>query len=885
MLGIRKQYSLYIAAIIGGLFFTYGCSTKKNGWAHRTYHNTTTRYNGYFNAKEIIRTKVAAFEISREDNYSLLLPVFEFGTNEERQSLFPDMETAIEKATKMISRHSIEIRGKQYVRWIDNCYYVIGQAHFYKGEMDKAKEMFNYVSKKFKDEDTKNLAMLYLVRVYLDEKNFERAENLLRLAESQPMEKKELAMLRLVYADMFIRQKNYKLAIPELKQAVPLIRKKRHRVRIVYLLGQLYKQEGDYAMSTQMFEQVVKMHPDYKMTFYAKIQMAMAYNGQPGGKEEVRKQLLKMLSDEKYTEFKDQIYYALAMMEYQDNDIPETLDLLKKSTEVSVSNDQQKALSFLKMGEIHFDNLEYENAQVNYDSCVQFLSPEYQDYEEVIKLRENLNDLVEQITIINHQDSLQRLAKMSPKERLKAIEDEIDRRKEEEEEKRRQKQLQKQLEEGGGFPTSAIGGGPGGIGGPGIPGIGGNQWYFYNASARAQGAGEFKRLWGGRKNEDDWRRSNKNTISIDPDEIADEGSSEYYVDENGDTVKTSQDWHDPSYYMKDIPLKDDQLLASNKKMLNAYYKLANIYWDQMEDNLKTIETLENMNKRFDTNKYQLPSYYSLYRLHGEEDHTTEEDYYRNKILKEYPNTDYAKLIIDPEYFKKENIQNQDVLDHYNTVYGYYNRGFYEYTIESCDKAMVKYADSPIKPKFALLRAMSYGQTGGKAGLIAELQKLQVEYAGHEVAKKASEIMVQLNVAEELRKQEAAKKEMEDKFPYKYDPDSKHNFIILLPRKLNNSRVLKSKIQSFNTRYFKSDKLKLSSVLLGDDYQMVTIQSFRSASRVLKYIETFKNAKKVLSGVNNEGYAYFGISYDNYPLFYKEQNVKQYMEFFKLNYAQ
>ena len=385
----NTQYPVYAILFIVGLIFVNGCSTKKNGWAHRTYHNTTSRYNGYFNAKEIIRTKVAAYEIAKEDDYNFLLPVFEYGTDEERQVLFADMETAIEKAEKMIKRHSIEIRGKQYVRWIDNCYFVIGQAHFYKGDLPKAKQFFNFVSKKFKEEDSQSQALLYLIRVYIEEENYERAEKLLRKAETLPLEKKQLAHLKLIYADMFMRQKNYKLAIPELQAAIPLLKKKRNRVRIAYLLGQLYKQEGDFNQSTLMFAKVLKMRPDYKTTFYAKIQMAMSYNGQPGGKEEVRKQLLKMLGDEKYIEFRDQIYYALAEMEFQDGNVDETLDLLTKSTEVSVSNDQQKALSFLRKGEIYFDRLSYENAQLNYDSCVAFLSTGFERYDEVIKITES----------------------------------------------------------------------------------------------------------------------------------------------------------------------------------------------------------------------------------------------------------------------------------------------------------------------------------------------------------------------------------------------------------------------------------------------------------------------------------------------------------------
>ena len=31
------------------------CSTKKNRWVNRQYHNTTAKYNGFFNGKESIK--------------------------------------------------------------------------------------------------------------------------------------------------------------------------------------------------------------------------------------------------------------------------------------------------------------------------------------------------------------------------------------------------------------------------------------------------------------------------------------------------------------------------------------------------------------------------------------------------------------------------------------------------------------------------------------------------------------------------------------------------------------------------------------------------------------------------------------------------------------
>ena len=42
-----------------------------------------------------------------------------------------------------------------------------------------------------------------------------------------------------------------------------------------------------------------------------------------------------------------------------------------------------------------------------------------------------------------------------------------------------------------------------------------NSWYFYNTATRNAGRTEFQRRWGSRKLEDNWRRRNKATFSVD----------------------------------------------------------------------------------------------------------------------------------------------------------------------------------------------------------------------------------------------------------------------------------------------------------------------------------------------------------------------------------
>ena len=62
------------------LFFAFlfleSCSTEKNKVLNREFHNLHAKYNGFFNANEIIKVTYNDFLKTRKENYNLILPIF-----------------------------------------------------------------------------------------------------------------------------------------------------------------------------------------------------------------------------------------------------------------------------------------------------------------------------------------------------------------------------------------------------------------------------------------------------------------------------------------------------------------------------------------------------------------------------------------------------------------------------------------------------------------------------------------------------------------------------------------------------------------------------------------------------------------------------------------
>lgn len=131
-----------------------GCSTTKSrddlSALGMAYQNTTARYNGYFNATEIMKESHATLESEHQDNYNQLLPVFEYNAVADPKSVAGDMDEVIKKSSVVISLHRPS-------KWTDDCYLLIGQAQYLKQDYESAQKTLEYMVNNF-DETGKSTA-------------------------------------------------------------------------------------------------------------------------------------------------------------------------------------------------------------------------------------------------------------------------------------------------------------------------------------------------------------------------------------------------------------------------------------------------------------------------------------------------------------------------------------------------------------------------------------------------------------------------------------------------------------------------------------------------------------------------------------------------------
>ena len=205
-----KSYKIFgIFAILLTITILASCSTKKNKWNRRAWHNMTSHYNVWWNGNESMKTGEKTLRDAAKDDYTKTLPVFNYGTKEDALAQNATMDRTIEKDAICIQKHSMRFNNTEYVRWIDDAFIDMGKAHFYKQDYVPARRTFEYAATQFRNSPDRFTATLWLAKTYLAIKQFEKAEAMLQsilvaMDKGEKIPKYVRTNIDLVYADYYI---------------------------------------------------------------------------------------------------------------------------------------------------------------------------------------------------------------------------------------------------------------------------------------------------------------------------------------------------------------------------------------------------------------------------------------------------------------------------------------------------------------------------------------------------------------------------------------------------------------------------------------------------------------------------------------------------------
>jgi len=862
----------------------FACSTQKDAFLNRTYHGMTAKYNGYFNANELLILSIANFEKSRKEDFYQVLPIQPAPNLEESKAMYAAIDTAVVKCSKVIRNHSMPsaefAKEAEYNPWIDENWMTIGKAFYYRREYEKALKNFQFVKRFFQKDPSKYISELWMAKIYIEQNRLTEAKSILDELQLSALEqKKKNFKSRFVNkkklqkeddfkpemnqkiqfeifkttADLYVRKKQPDVAIFSLSEAIKRCKNKKEKTRLSFILGQLYQSNNNIDSAIIAFNHSISPAALYDISFNGKLNSAML-----GSTAKDTKALEKMLRDAKNAPFKDQIYYAKAQVEQNKGNLPIAKSYLTLSAFYSTANKRQKARSYEKLGDISFSEKSYLNAQKYYDSCAKAMPEDYPNAEVIRSKATKLANLVAAMEIAQYEDSVQRISKMSDKDQTAFIKDVIKQMKED-------AQRRKELEAA---KMRALQDQANGNAQPGQ----GGKWVFNNQKLRDEGYADFRKQWGDRKNEDDWRRAGKmggvNENLTPKDSLNNLANNATPSEKNTDTL-------DVESLRKNLPLTDSLYNLSVRKEIEARYTAGSLYKELLNENALAAEQYAMVIDENTRNLTDLSSAFQLFKLN--ENNAAAAEKYKAHILKNYPNSDVANYFKDPDFFQKVKENKIKSEKEYLAALHDYEMREYRKVIETTEPIVLNDKTNAFRAEYMLLNAMALGQiTADKQLLVPKLKNLIDEKQGTPQAIRAKELLDIL--AKGTSKFEAYKPKSNGMFVYN---DSVPQLILVLLDEEEDVEDLKSEVSDFVTKVYKKSKLKITTAMTLKETKMVLVSDLKGVSAAQDFINLYKSSFEQLGDFQNNKIKI--ITQENLKKLIESDNFEAYNQFYDLNY--
>ena len=852
------------------VLFLAGCSTTKDKWVNRKYHETTAHYNAYFNGMEAFNEAVDGFEKTEELNFEEVLPLYYWPDEKQASSLFAKMDRALEKSAKVIKGHSMVFSGRQKNPYVVKAYLLIARSRFYKYEFIQTLEASSYIVDQFSGLDMAEeevfWAKLLAAQTHIRMGNAFAAEGLLDEIYTKKLPKDRLHAAQKGYAFYHFEEGNIAEAQNWVEAAFGSAGNKEEKVRLAYINAQLLAKLGMGYESALAYEQVLDLHPNnYDITFSAQIKRAENFDVYMEDIAVIEKELRKMLKDDKNIAYRDQIYYVWALKELDLEHYPESENLLRQSIASSVNNPKQKGKSYLRLAGVEFDFREFVAAKGLYDSALAVLPPGYPGTDTLQERVEVLDELVVHYNEVKLQDSLQAMYGMSEQALRKKFEDFIEEKKAREAEAARRAEIAALNAAQNAALADA---------GP-VAGQGSGKWYFYNPTVRSSGLAAFKRTWGDRALEDHWRQKDKPVDGFGDVDLA---ANDQDSTAEGEVLLPTND-NAVEYYLARVLKDENDLKESLRKEAMALAELGFVYKDGLGDFDAAEDTWGRYLKEFTSAPSTAKVWYGKYLLHGELEESDEQAIAKEELLSNFADSPYANLVRGdakgPEIPEAEQLA-------YNTAFEAYTKGNSKSANRAIGDFKKTYSQSMLLPKVALLEAYVLGLQEKGDEVVAQLKLVTKDHAGTEEAARAAQILALLqdeNKGSEDTKGTGDLKVRKVKFDDQ--PNAPHKIVFAIPAKNADINNLRNALADFNKENFKFDNLRIQNIFYDQNTQLVIISGLRTKAKAVVWLNSYESQGSQIKQYYPIGLSeVFYINNPNFGKVYRDKVLKDYIQYFK-----
>lgn len=654
----------FLAALILVLL-SWACSQQSTRPAAVAFHNVNAKYNAIFQADRLLISLTNKVREEKKENFSNALPILAPIDTSFSQSNAKEIANLIRKATLVIDRH-------QNSRYLDDAYLIIGRGRLLQHDLTNALETFKYINSIEHDPKTQQSALIELATIYLHQSNYESAQKVFNFIAENPVNTSNEQEILLLQAFTYQKQNLLSKSIPLLEKAAPRAKKRAERGRLFYILGQMHQIIGQTSEAQKAYEQCLKQKSSYDLTLHAQIAiLALTENILA---------LEKLVKDPKNQDLQSDIFLAIGQIHFQNKDY----DLARKNWENGGANNPNKGELYFQLGQLFSNQLkDYRNAANYFDSAATFLPAQHSQFQLAQKLRTQWGEFARLDGSIKMQDSLLKLGQRSESE-LKALYEKVQKSKKA---KMDSVHLKKTVILNANLITFTRR--------PATPEQ--QSFYFYNDQARVQGQQEFGRKWGLRTLEDFWNRKNKQAAAQADVQVMQNAIAQTNT---ASSLETTQD--SLQIWLNTIPRTEKQQTEINKKREKTLFDLGKYAKIELTKNDLAEQSLTQLLRDYPLTSSEAEALYLLY-LSSEKSKL-----YRQLLFDKYPNSFFKQAILTLEFGGLTEGKELEAQKSYEKAYAQFKSANFSACIAQADLLLQTYPGSKWEDKIVFLKAQSYG---------------------------------------------------------------------------------------------------------------------------------------------------------------------------------
>jgi tetratricopeptide (TPR) repeat protein len=618
--------------------------------------------------------------------------------------------------------------------WVDDSRLLMAKCAFQLRNYGFALQNLDYILATFPKSDLTQEVLLWQAKINYQYENNLTSRAQLQKALATPGGDREIRLTcALLLAQLLTRDGETNKAIAVLDDNLELLRTRKDKCRVNYLLGQLYDARGNYTAAYTHFTEAAKVNYSTLMSFrsqLALINLQIKYQPDVERGQQLRRELAQMARQGRFSDFHDQIEYQLGLQALKEKNIPAAEKHLLTSLAKNdpKANPEQRTTTYYELGRMYFySQSRLDRAQAYFDSAVRTAKPESRDYRRIQAYAKSLKDYIRYREQAAAADSLLALSKLSEGELAREVNESLER----EDELREQAAALAEARAAQAATAERNRQNDAALRGPADPtGLGIGEFYFDNAASVARGKAEFARLWGKRPNVDNWRRGRSiSNLPLAPDEDTLASAQPAVAAVQGKAERRAA-------ALAKVPRTPEQVAKQEATLADGLYGLAQVFSEQLQMPDSARRVHEQILRRFGAGSEVAPrSLYALYRL-GSASKDPKAPGYADQLIENFPNSPFTRLARQQRAGSSLIVEVGDFESGYSTAFGLYARGDFSTSSSLSGFLLGQYASHPDAAKLVYLHALALGRQGLTDSLRVGLEQLLAAYPTSTLAAQA-----------------------------------------------------------------------------------------------------------------------------------------------------